>query len=255
MPAPYPVQSAPVHTLPNHNEGESPLKVLEDYDIVIIFDDSQSMNIADGKGPRFPGDQTLRRTRWKQAWDALTVLVREGSKYDRNGIQIHFLNRRRANKTVKNENDIRQLQERVREPPTNTHSPIGDMLDTLLLKYQSELGSWPGRLGVKKRLFLVISDGAASDGVEDPIIRAANALERKNFPLNQAGIQFVQVGNDLGATAFLRELDEELARVGNTRDMVDTLKSDGTDLEGETLVKALIGGINRRKDRACERPL
>jgi hypothetical protein len=35
-----------------------------------------------------------------QAWDAVTALVSEGSKHDRDGIDIHFMNRKRANKIV-----------------------------------------------------------------------------------------------------------------------------------------------------------
>ena len=35
-----------------------------------------------------------------QAWDALATLVRVGSKYDRDGIDIHFLNQRKADRSV-----------------------------------------------------------------------------------------------------------------------------------------------------------
>lgn len=34
--------------------------------------------------------------------------------------------------------------------------------------------------------------------------------------------------------------------------MVDTIKSDGQNLTGETLIKALTGGFNRKQDRKGE---
>lgn len=231
-----------------HNQtelvGESPLKILENHDIAIVLDDSYSMLIADSKSGR---------TRWDQAWSALATLVRVGSRYDRDGIEVHFLNRREADRTVRNEEDLQRLRSEVHTPRRDACTPIGDALDALLLDYERKTGDSPGRYGVKKKIFLVITDGAATDAPEDAIIRAANFFHHGRFPLDQVGIQFIQVGNDPGATMFLEELDEELAGVNNTRDIVDTIKSTGDDLKGDALIKALTGGFNRRQDRAGER--
>lgn len=229
---------------PIDSTGESPLRVLLNYDIVIIFDDSASMLIADGKSGR---------TRWDQAWDAVETLVYVGSKYDRDGIEIHFLNKREKDTTVMNVADVRQLRTAVGRPGKDTYTPLGDVLDTLLLEYGKKTGGTPGRRGVKKRIFLAITDGVASDAPEDPIARAANFFHKGQFPLDQVGIQFIQVGNDPEATEFLEELDEDLGGCENTRDIVDTIKSTGDDLEGDALIKALTGGFNRRQDRAGER--
>lgn len=229
---------------PTDSVGESPLRVLLKYDIVIIFDDSASMLIADGKS---------RRSRWEQAWDAVEILVCVGSKYDKDGIEIHFLNKREKDTTVMNEADVRRLRTAVGLPGKDTYTPLGDVLDTLLLEYMQKTGDKPGRRGVKKRIFLVITDGAASDAPEDSIARAANFFHKGQFPLDQVGVQFIQVGNDPEATKFLEDLDEDLTGCENTRDMVDTIKSTGDDLEGDALIKALTGGFNRRQDRAGER--
>jgi len=180
-------------------------------------------------------------------------LVRVGSRYDRGGIKIHFLNKKEADKKVKNLADLQRLRKKVRNPGRNTYTPIGDVLDTLLLQYGRKTGDCPGRLGVKKRVFLVITDGAPTDAPQDTIIRAANFFHQGRFPLDQVGIQFIQVGNDPNATKYLEELDEDLAKDENIRDMVDTIKSNGNDLEGDALIKALTGGFNRRQDRIGDR--
>ncbi|KAF9782223.1 hypothetical protein BJ322DRAFT_204390 [Thelephora terrestris] len=241
----WPVDAkTPVPYNPTDSMGESPLKALEKHDIVIVLDDSHSMLVADHKSGR---------TRWDQAWDALATLVRVGSKYDRDGIEIHFLNQQNSDSTVKNEGDVHRLRKRVREPARNSCTPIGDVLDTLLLEYARQTGDAPGRSKVKKRIFLVITDGAPTDSPEEPIIRSAKFFQQGQFPLDQVGIQFIQVGDDPEATQFLEELDTGLTEGGNTRDIVDTIKSTGDDLEGDALIKALTGGFNRRQDKIGER--
>ena len=65
----------------------------------------------------------------------------------------------------------------------------------------------------------------------------------------QLGIQFVQIGTDRNATHFLRQLDDEIAGQEGVRDIVDTTPYLGGQLNAETLIKILLGGINRRVDR------
>ncbi|KAF5383300.1 hypothetical protein D9615_004772, partial [Tricholomella constricta] len=42
----------------------------------------------------------------------------------------------------------------------------------------------------------------------------AGALDRYGARPAQVGIQFVQIGDDKGATAFLQKLDDDLAKLG-----------------------------------------
>ena len=65
----------------------------------------------------------------------------------------------------------------------------------------------------------------------------------------QLGIQFGQIGTDRNATHFLRQLDDAIAGQEGVRDIVDTTPYLGGQLNAETLIKILLGGINRRVDR------
>ena len=65
----------------------------------------------------------------------------------------------------------------------------------------------------------------------------------------QIGIQFVQVGNDSEAKEALEELDDALSSQHSIRDIVDTVPYQNLALNPETIIKALLGGINRRLDR------
>jgi hypothetical protein len=231
---------------PKDSRGEDPLQQLKYYDIVIILDDSFSMTKT---------DKSAATCRWNQAWDALETLVAVGAQYDANGIDIHFLNNRSAGRTVKTKSDLAKLRRSVGEPDTATHTPTGDVLETLLLRYRKQVSTPAGRLGAKKRYFIVITDGAASDSPEEGIIEAANFFEKNCFPSDQVGIQFIQVGNSKKATKFLEDLDQGIRiQIGDNklRDIVDTIKSSGKDLTGPLLIKALTGGINRLQDRRGE---
>lgn len=244
IPMPSTGHAGNIYNNQTESVGESPLKVLEHHDIAIVLDDSYSMLTA---------DSWSGRTRWDQAWSALATLVSVGARYDRDGIEVHFLNRREADRTVRDERDLQRLRREVQAPRSGACTPIGGTLDALLLDYQGKIVNNSSRHGVKKKIFLVITDGAATDAPEDVILRAANFFHRGRFPLDQVGIQFIQVGNDAGATEFLEKLDEDLAGKNNTMDIVDTIKSTGDDLHGDALIKALTGGFNRRQDRAGER--
>ena len=56
MPTPYNAHTGAIYT-PTDATGESPLKVLEKHDIVIVLDDSRSMTSADRRGGRTRWDQ------------------------------------------------------------------------------------------------------------------------------------------------------------------------------------------------------
>jgi hypothetical protein len=151
--------------------------------------------------------------------DALEALVRAGNRYAKGGIEIHFLNNKSAGRIVRvrratasalnrfaeisiqDEREFQQLRSEIRQPNSDTYSPIGDVLDEHLRKYMRMLREAPG---VKGRNFIVITDGAPSksprclfhvlagvehlkiaDAPEDVIAAAANFLEKNNYSLVQ----------------------------------------------------------------------
>lgn len=97
---------------------------------------------------------------------------------------------------------------------------------------------------------IVITDGMPTDDPESVIIAAARKLDQLEAPAWQVGIQFFQVGNEIGATEALKELDDGLAEMGNVRDMVDTVPfAAGQRLSADRILKVVLGAVNRRLDR------
>jgi len=216
--------------------AENALETLRKFDTVIIVDDSGSMHGA----------------LWREARDALAALAETASKYDADGIDVHFLNDKSKGSNMKDAASVNRLFSHV--TPRGI-TPIGEKLEELLLLYLSDLDSAkdndaPLSKSIKPVNYIVITDGAPTDDPEAVIVATARRLDAGNFPITQVGIQFVQIGNSQSATDYLKELDDGLSAVHKIRDIVDTTPYIGGPLNAEVLTKILLGGINRRVDRA-----
>ncbi|TBU41457.1 hypothetical protein BD309DRAFT_898060 [Dichomitus squalens] len=213
---------------------EDALEILRKYDTVIVVDDSSSMTKDD---------------RWSEARSALAALAEAAATYDADGIDVCFLNSQKEGKRMKSAAQVQRLFNSV---SPHGLTPIGDKLDRLLRGYINELEN-AKRAGredsVKPINYIVLTDGAATDDPAEVIVNAARRLDNGGYLLSQLGIQFVQIGTDRNATQFLRQLDDDIAGLQGVRDIVDTTPYLGGHLNAETLIKILLGGINRRVDR------
>ncbi|TIB38804.1 hypothetical protein E3P86_01436 [Wallemia ichthyophaga] len=217
--------------------SEDPLQFLSRYDTCFLIDDSGSM--AGGL--------------WKQALSALAGLLEIATKYDPDGVDVLFLNNPAVANNVTNVNTLHNLFHSV-QPSGST--PTGTRLEDILLKYLNDYENSNGTVRVRPLNVVVVTDGTAEDDVESVILTAARRLDRLNAPLSQVGIQFIQIGDDPSATVWLHELDDEIHKIGGgCRDLVDTTPvvdvidggKDGFD--AKYLLKAMLGGINKRHDR------
>ncbi|KAF3927024.1 hypothetical protein ABW21_db0204117 [Orbilia brochopaga] len=217
--------------LPSLNPGaDDPYVFLRDFDTVILVDDSGSM--AGG--------------RWNQAAAALSTVVPIVTFYDQDGIDIYFLNApdHPANHNIKTPAQVMEIFSTVR-PQGST--PTGRALKRILEPYLERYERSPSR--TKPLNIIVITDGVPTDDVESHIVKYAKKLDRLDADLTQVGVQFFQIGSDAEATVALRELDDALADMRGVRDMVDTVPFTGNALEGDRMLKVVLGAVNRRLDR------
>ncbi|MCO5584966.1 hypothetical protein L7F22_038898 [Adiantum nelumboides] len=227
---------------------ENQLEFLRAYDTIFIVDDSSSMNVNERP------DGSMGKSRWEEARDAMAGMVELAAKYDDDGVELHFLN---SEKCLLNCRDPRQVKQLFDSILPEGLTPTGTKLEMLLLQYmddiethkQTKVGTPP-----KKRNYVIITDGTPTDDPESVIVAIASRLDRGNFPLTQIGVQFVQVGDDADAREALEELDDALQAQHSCRDIVDTVPYSGMALNPDLLVKALLGGINRRLDRQAANP-
>ncbi|GMK54964.1 hypothetical protein CspeluHIS016_0200200 [Cutaneotrichosporon spelunceum] len=214
--------------------GEHALEMLREYDTAFVIDDSSSM---------------LQEGRWEQACTAVRGVIGQACKHDDDGVDVYFLNAgRRDAEGVRRPADVDRLFHGL-QPRGAT--PTGRTLEKILRDYMRRLEAATAAGhddAVKPLNIIVITDGAPTDDPESVIVSYAKRLDRGDYPLSQVGIQFFQIGNDRAATAALQELDDELGEAHGIRDMVDTVPYAG-ELTPETIVKVLLGGVNRRLDR------
>ncbi|CCX08762.1 hypothetical protein FPQ18DRAFT_316536 [Pyronema domesticum] len=243
------------------------------YDIVLLLDDSDSMELTlDGKDAS--GGQKTR-------WDHLAMVVYQIAgriiPYDTDGIDIYFLKYKTADGNVKfNITEavrVWKLFETVK-PTGPGGTPTDDKVRAITKAYLETYKQYLlGNISTIKPMNIIcITDGEPNDYINLTDIIKLTAMKLKaledehrakigNRELRQLGIQFVQVGSDDAATKFLRKLDTEFEKTpGNPYDIVDVFDyqqwlkdpSSGSTLRAEDLVKLLMGAIDPKWDTADE---
>ena len=238
-PAYTPPTVAPTTNVAASCSDDDKFAFLSTFDTVFLVDDSGSM----AGGP------------WRETAAALQSITPVCTAHDADGIDIHFLNHGANDPSLyRNIASPERVQQIFRTVTPMGGTPTGIRLHHILKPYLQRYKVDP--IGTKPLNIVVITDGVPSDDVESVIISAAKQLDRADAPAWQVGIQFFQVGSEPGAAAALQELDDGLAEVaGGIRDMVDTVpwrgtgSSGGQALNGDELLKVVLGSVNRRLDR------
>lgn len=239
---------------------DDPFEFLEDFDTVIVIDDSASM-ISPAKGNfEMRQPQTWDQTRWNQVSDCLSAIVPICTRYDSDGIDLHFINRRSRTPApegkpadgfynITTAQGVRNIFSEVQPcGGTKTGLTLRRILTPYMARYRRLGSDWSP---IKPMNIIVITDGAAKDDLEGTIKEFAKKLDDSDAPSHQVGIQFFQVGEWDGATEALHQLDDGIS---NCRDMVDTVtfdasRSGGHCLTADAILKTVLGAVNRRLDR------
>lgn len=249
---------------------DSQYAFLRDFDTVFLVDDSSSM----------------QGSRWREAADAIAAIAPICTQYDKDGIDIYFLNHRRR---PSNSRDSYNRQNTWRQP---TYEPgvdgyqhiqtaeqvqaifdsvrpsgstlVGTRLSNILEPYLQRVeamhaakkarGYADPDVDVKPINIITITDGEFTDDAEGVIVKTARKLDGPTCDAIpwQVGIQFFQIGNDVRASNFLRQLDDDLRGPDmRMRDIVDTIpwKQNGVPLNSEGILKTVLGAVNKRLDR------
>jgi uncharacterized protein YegL len=239
------------------------LSLLSRFDTVFLIDDSTSMY---GKS-------------WDEVKAVLKAIAPICTRYDSDGIDVHFLNELSEDAGDVTEGTaaggflnntsaakIEEIFEALPYPCGST--PTGQRLHDILTPYlehfkaQLRAGKSPNNTGIKPLNLIVITDGIPTDRhpmlPKDVLLGVAKELDRIKAPMSQVGVQFFQVGNMRGAAQALAQLDDGLAHLvrGGVRDIVDTVTWDTPDnvfgatreLTVEGMLKTVLGAMVRRLD-------
>lgn len=233
---------------PSITSPEDPYAFLSSFDTVFLIDDSGSMA---GRS-------------WREVKEALRAIAPICTAHDENGIDVYFLNARSGATAeggycnIRSADQVEFLFTNVRPSGgTPTGTRINQILKPYLRHYEKQIARTgnPDDCGVKPVNMIVITDGVPTDDPESVIVSIAKKLDRLEAPPHQVGIQFFQVGRELGAAEALKELDDGLAQqAGGIRDLVDTVTWDGRDgaahvLSADAILKVVLGAVVKRLDR------
>lgn len=178
------------------------------YDIVILADDSSSMNFE------------------KDRLDDLSYIGETVAKlaviFDQNGIEIHRFN---SNKSMKNVTDSSQIIKfiEVMKENLNGSTPLAQSMQRKIL--DPNLQKLKNNNLEKPILVITITDGAPDD--QNAVINMHEKLFTEvvpNYGIGAFRFQYSQVGKDVNATDFLQILDDPEHKKNecpNYGDMID----------------------------------
>ena len=205
----------PMPPISRHSNRNDKLSVLSRFDTVFLVDDSPSM----------------QGERWDLVSKILDYSTSVATKYDPDGIGVHFFNNTTAN------------QDHVKDPAVAVEihrnlflkgdTPIRDQLSRYLNSYLRKYHKRSeGDLDFKGYNLIVLTDGEPNPEREDPsdisdpedalvtkpayrmirkmIVDVAQELDHEGAKRSQIGIQFCQIGNDLAAHTLFKYLDDRL---------------------------------------------
>jgi uncharacterized protein with von Willebrand factor type A (vWA) domain len=199
--------------------------MLENRDYTLIIDKSGSMATPDQKGGK---------NRWSAAQESTFALANKCEQFDPDGITVYVFSgkfKRYENVTSLKVSQI--FQENDPSGTTDLAGVLKHATDSYFTRKKNQETKPNGEI------ILVITDGEPDDrkAVMRVIIEASRQMDRDE----ELAISFIQVGNDVQATRFLKVLDDELQGAGAKFDICDTITMD--DMEDISLSEVLMNAI------------
>lgn len=194
---------------------------LKKYDFIVLVDKSGSMSTNDCPGGK---------SRWDYAQENVLAIARECQKYDDNGITVGVF----ANKLKLYENvtdGAGMLEKIFSENQPGGSTDTAGAVDHVIQEYLSSKG--------KPIIVVVITDGVPDD--EATLVKVIVNATKKIDSREEIGLEFVQIGQDSHAHAFLDRLDNHLTQEGAKLDIVNTVTADdlGDKLISDVLIASL----------------
>ena len=213
------------------------MSILEEYEIVLLLDDSGSMNTP-------LNDHTSHATRWDELKDVIKIIIDISTTYDDNGIDLYFLNRG-FRQNIKNYTQIGDL---ILDPPSG-RTPLNQRVLEILRSYST----------CNKPLLLVIAtDGVPTDSYGNTNIQAfKQTLLNKNH--SKVYVSFLACSDNDDDIEYLNDLDKTIPNIDTLDDYIsekkEVLAAQGNDFKynfEDHIVRLLLGPICQELDSLDE---
>lgn len=213
----------------------SDLVALQEYEIVVIADDSGSMrNPAAPKAERVVGEKP--KTRWEELKETVAEIVDLGACFDDSGTDVFFLNRAPALK-VKSSADEAFVKAFKKIPEGST--PLAETLQQVATY----------SMGERKILLFILTDGEPNGGVDDFISNLSRLCGSGKLK-----VQIMACTPDEAEIEWLNEVDKQMKQVDVTDDYYAEKKQVvaaglvSKFTHGDWVMKAMLGPVDHRFD-------
>nr|WP_277879128.1 VWA domain-containing protein [Leptolyngbya sp. FACHB-711] len=190
--------------------------------------------LIDKSGSMSTPDQRGGRTRWEEAQESTLALARKCEQFGPDGITVYLFSGRFKRYDAVTSSRVSQVF--LENDPMGTTNLAAVLYDALENYFQRKSA---GQTKPGGETILVITDGEPDDrkAVMEVIVNATRKMDRDE----ELAISFVQVGDDVQATRFLKALDDQLQGVGAKFDICDTVTID--EMEEMTIAEVLLKAI------------
>lgn len=223
----------------------SKLKQLEGFEIVLILDDSGSMNTP-LRDQGNAGPFTRSVTRWDELKTTASIIADIASVFDKDGLDVYFLNRATMHQVTSSQ----QLGMVFASPPTGM-TPITPVLQHVLNEKQNVMVE-------RKLLIIIATDGAPTNqaGQID-----TESLRRVLMARNseRCHVTFLACTDDDQTMEYLNKWDTDIHHLDVVDDYhserAEVLKAQGPQFRfsfGDYIVKCLLGSIDPEFDALDE---
>lgn len=220
------------------------LAVLDDYNFILICDDSESMRMsAKPKEQRKLGEKTL--TRWMELQEGVSLLIDLLTCFRPEGVDVHFLNHGKVAKVKSSYDDT--MQNFFQDGPMG-RTPLTSVLKTVAAEHKSELPT----------IIFVFTDGEP-DGGSSKFVRALGDITGKKITSCQFRVQIMACSNNEEEMKWMEDVDHDSDMIDVTDDYynekkrVIQLRGAGfTFTRSDWLVKAILGPIDSSVDKTNE---
>lgn len=210
------------------------LRELEDYEIVILCDDSGSMKT------RINGTS---KTRWEVLQQIVRIVFFIGVVFDENGIDVYFLNR----SPVENVTNPTVIDKAFTKRPSG-YSNLAGALKYLFTSEKGKSG------GDKKLLIFVATDAEPTNENDKADLTALENIMRNERNAETTHVMFLLCNDKPECVQYLSKWDKEMENVDFTADY-ETERNRIRDLHGKSIsfgdyiVKTLLGAIDEDMDK------
>lgn len=223
---------------------------LQGYHIVIICDDSGSMNLPSNPLVSNNSVYDPPKTRWEELKQTVSLVIDISTCINRDGVDVFFLNRD-GKENVRHKNDLEDIFSKI--PTKNDLTPIVPKLTEVLNHSNTDYS---------KRLIILATDGEPTDARGKTTIEEKEKFENllRNGRRNEDYITIVACTDNKKTMKYLNKWDKTITKLdivddfGNEREEI--LRAQGKNFQfnhGDYVVKLLMGSIDKYFDGLDEK--